>query len=417
MKDVLARLKKRQDEMVTLLDILVSCESPSADVRRLAQMVELLTQHGTRLLEVAPTRSGPADAPVLRWDLPAAGAEPGRSADPVMLLGHLDTVWPAGTIDRWPFSVSGDVQVGDVQVGDVQNGDVQNGDVRDGDRATGPGAFDMKAGLVQALFALAELTASDAPRPPVIFLVTSDEEIGSDAGRPVLEEAARGCSAVLVLEASLDGALKVARKGVANYTLRIAGRAAHAGLEPEKGVNALVAAARLVIALEDLSAPELGTTVTPTLASAGTTQNTVPATASVSMDVRASTIAEQERVDAGLRELAGQLSLPGGATVTVEGVINRPPLEEALATELMDLARRAAARCGLLAPESAKVGGASDGNFTAALGVRTLDGLGAVGGGAHAEGEWVLVTAMPERAALLAALIVELGVESEEADA
>lgn len=381
--DLLTRLRGRQDEMVALLAALVTCESPSGDVGRLADMADLLAHHGTRLLGVPPDRSGPPDAPVLRWDLPAVGGD----AAPVMLLGHLDTVWPAGTTARWPFSV-------------------------DGDRATGPGAFDMKAGLVQALVGLSELRAADVPRPPVVLLVTSDEETGSAEGRPVLEAAAQGVSAVLVLEASLDGALKVARKGVANYTLRVAGRAAHAGLEPEKGVNALVAAAHLVLAVETLAAPDRGTTVTPTLASAGTTQNTVPAAASVALDVRASTIAEQERVDAGLRELV----VDGGATVRVEGAINRPPMEESAADVLMQLARRAAERCGLPPLSDARVGGASDGNYTAALGVRTLDGMGAVGGGAHAEGEWVLVPSMPERAALLAALIVELGEQTEEVE-
>lgn len=379
--DLLTRLREQQDEMVELLDALVTCESPSADAERLAAMVDLLADRGTRLLGVAPKRTGPEQPLVLRWDLPAVRSTSG----PVMLLGHLDTVWPAGTVDRWPFTV-------------------------DGDRATGPGAFDMKAGLVQALFAVSELVETDLPRPPIVVLVTSDEEIGSAAGRPVLEEAARGASAVLVLEASLDGSLKVARKGVGSYRLEVTGRAAHAGLEPEKGVNALVAAAHLVLAVEALAAPDLGTTVTPTLARAGTTQNTVPASASVSLDVRASTVDEQQRVDRAVRAL----TVDGGAAVSVEGGVNRPPLEESSAAGLMDLARRAATRCGLSPLEAARVGGASDGNFTAALGIRTLDGLGAVGGGAHAEGEWVLVPAMPERAALIAALIVELAQENEE---
>lgn len=275
------RLRLRQDEMLALLGVLVSSESPSHRSDLLARTADLLVEHGTRLLGVQPTRSAPAPTPpvrsppvpsppgsslpgsralgvpqlgspppewpVLRWDLPAVRS----SAHPVVLLGHLDTVWPAGTTERWAFTV-------------------------EGDRATGPGAFDMKAGLVQALFAMAELATTDLPRPPIVVLITSDEEIGSAAGRPVLEAGARGASAVLVLEASLDGALKVARKGVGNYCLEVTGRAAHAGLEPEKGVNALVAAAHLVVAVEALGAPQLGTTVTPTLANAGTTQNTVP---------------------------------------------------------------------------------------------------------------------------------------------
>jgi glutamate carboxypeptidase len=237
-----------------------------------------------------------------------------------------------------------------------------------------------------------------------VVLVTADEEIGSPAGRDFVEAAAQGASAVLVLEASADGALKVARKGVGNYWLHVTGRAAHAGLEPEKGVNALVAGAQLVLALDGIADAAVGTTVTPTLAAAGTAQNTVPATASIAVDVRATTVAEQARVDQALRALRP----PNGATVKVEGGINRPPLEERAATDLFALAQQASRRCGLPPLRSTRVGGGSDGNFTAALGVPTLDGLGAVGAGAHAEGEYVVTSAMPQRAALLAALIVEL---------
>ncbi len=374
--DLLARLAAQQAAMVDALEALVSSESPSDDPARLAATTELVAAQGEALLGLAPGRPASTGAPALRWSLPGrASATP-----PVVLLAHLDTVWPAGTIERWPFSVADD-------------------------RATGPGTFDMKAGLVQALFALAELTRSDLPHPPVVLLVTADEEIGSPAGRALVEAAAQHASAVLVLEASAPGgALKVARKGVGSYWLHVTGQAAHAGLEPELGVNALVAAAGLVLALAALADPVSGTTVTPTLARAGSAQNTVPASAAVAVDVRAASVAEQTRVDDALRGL----TVDGGATVRVEGGINRPPLEESLATDLLAAARRAAGRCGLAPPEAARVGGGSDGNFTAALGVPTLDGLGAVGGGAHAEGEHVLASTMPERAALLAALIVEI---------
>ena len=370
-----ARLRARQQEMVEVLDALVSSESPSEDPARLLATADLIAEHGSRLLGFRPDRVGTDDFPALRWDIP-----PFRSGgNPVVILAHLDTVWPAGTLDRWPFTVVGD-------------------------RASGPGAFDMKAGLVQGLFALAALVDAELPRPPVVLLVTADEEIGSPHGRALIESAARSARAVLVLEASSDGRLKVARKGVGNYWLRITGRAAHAGLEPEKGENALIAAAHLVLALEAFADPAQGTTVTPTLASAGTAQNTVPAAASVAIDVRASTVAEQERVDNALRHLAA----PAGTTVDLAGGVNRPPMEEAATAKLMELADRAAERCGLPPLGSARVGGGSDGNFTAALGVRTLDGLGAVGAGAHAEGEYVVTTAMPDRAALIAALIVQL---------
>ena len=380
--DLLSRLSARQEPMVALLEALVSSESPSDDASRLAATTDLIADRGAELLGRGPERVASTGAPALRWSLPAVGSDVAQEeAGPVVLLAHLDTVWPAGTTARWPFSV-------------VEG------------RASGPGAFDMKAGLVQALFALAELAASGLPHPEVVLLVTADEEIGSPAGRALVEAAARGASAVLVLEAAAPGgALKVARKGVGNYWLHVSGRAAHAGLEPELGVNALVGAASLVLALAGVADADAGTTVTPTLARAGSAQNTVPASASVAVDVRAATAAEQTRVDDALRAL----TVEGGASVQVEGGINRPPLEEALAADLFVAAGQAAERCGLPPLEAARVGGGSDGNFTAALGVPTLDGLGAVGGGAHAEGEHVLVATMPERAALLAALVVELG--------
>jgi glutamate carboxypeptidase len=375
-RDLVARLGARLQEMLALLEALVSSESPSSDARLLAATADLLADRGAALLGSAPTRADAAGTPVLSWELPAVRS----SSPPVVVLAHLDTVWPAGTLQRWPFRV-------------------------EDDRATGPGVFDMKAGLVQALFALSALLSADVDRPPVQLLVTSDEEVGSPAGRAVIESRARGAAAALVVEASDEGRLKVARKGVSNYDLHVGGRAAHAGLEPEKGVNALVAAAGLVLELQRLAAPELGTTITPTTAVAGTTRNTVPATAVVTVDVRAASMAEQRRVDDALHGLRPT----GGATLTVAGGINRPPLEEQQSAALLAAAQAAAERCGLPPLRTARVGGGSDGNLTAAIGVPTLDGLGAVGAGAHAEGEYALVSSMPERAALLAVLIVEIG--------
>ncbi len=373
--DLLEGLQSRQQDMLEMLGKFVASESPSRDPARLAATANLIAEHGKRLLGVAPQRGGTDASPVLRWDLAGLDSQSG----PVLLLAHLDTVWPAATIDRWPFTVAED-------------------------HASGPGAFDMKAGLVQALFALAALTATGLQRPPVILLVTSDEEIGSPSGRGLIEEAARGAAAVLVLEASAEGRLKVARKGVGHYWLRVTGRAAHAGLEPENGINALTAAAQLVLAVEAIADPQLGTTITPTLAQAGSAQNTVPAEASIAIDVRAVTVDEQRRVDNALRAMQSST----GASVKVEGGTNRPPLEEAAARGLLERAQHSAKRCGLPPLGSTRVGGGSDGNFTAALGIPTLDGLGAVGGGAHAEGEYVLASAMPARAALLAGLITEL---------
>jgi glutamate carboxypeptidase len=294
----------------------------------------------------------------------------------VLLLGHVDTVWPFGTLARWPF------------------------EVRDG-KATGPGAFDMKAGLVQGVAALAELDDLDG----VALLATTDEEVGSPTSRQLVEDTARGCAAVLVLEPSAGGALKTARKGVSNYELVVHGRAAHAGLEPEKGANAAVELAHQLLAVLPLADAGVGTTVTPTLLSGGTTTNTVPAAARVALDVRALLPAEQQRVDAQLRALVAQVP---GCRLELLGGVNRPPLDPAAGAELFARAQRIAADLGMPVLQGVRVGGASDGNFTAGIGIPTLDGLGAVGDGAHAEGEHVLVDAMPERAALVRALVQEL---------
>jgi glutamate carboxypeptidase len=376
--ELAARLASEQSAMVAALRTLVCSESPSNHPELLESTAGLVADLGNRLLGTPAKRLGDGAAPALHWHLPGVHCE----APPVLVLAHLDTVWPAGTLARWPFTVTGD-------------------------RASGPGAFDMKAGLVQALFALSALDAADLPRPAVAVLVTADEEVGSPHGRALVEECAREAGAVLVVEPSSDGALKVARKGVANYSVHVTGRAAHAGLEPDKGVNALVGAAHLVVAVEHLADPAAGTTVTPTMATAGSSPNTVPSSARVAIDVRAATVAEQQRVDKALRDLR----VPGEADVRVEGGINRAPMEEAAAEALYLLAKHVADRCGLPPLRSARVGGGSDGNFTAALGIPTLDGLGAVGAGAHAEGEYIVVPAMPQRAALLAGLIVELGKE------
>lgn len=365
---LLTRLRAREDAMLAALEDLVMTETPSDDMARVGDGVGLVSAMVDQLLGERPETIESQGRQHLRLR--------GTGDRPVLLLCHLDTVWPAGTTQRWPFAV-------------------------DGGRATGPGIFDMKAGLVQGLFAVSAL----AGRPDVTLLVTTDEEIGSPTGRALVEEEARRSRAVLVLEPSADGALKTVRKGISLYRLHIEGRAAHAGLEPERGVNALTELSHQVLRLADLADPGLGTTVTPTTATAGSTVNTVPATAEVSIDVRASAVAEQHRVHAALGSL---VPVVDGSVLRVTGAINRPPLEARASADLMALATRCASDLGLPQPASAAVGGASDGNFTAALGVPTLDGLGAVGDHAHGEGEYVLTSAMPERAALVATLIDHL---------
>jgi glutamate carboxypeptidase len=358
------------DRMLADLEELVGCESPSRDLEAVARSADVVARIGTARLGTPPERIVLDGRTHLRWRL---GDGPAR----VLVLGHHDTVWPLGSLTTHPWShVDGVVR--------------------------GPGCFDMKAGLVLAFTALGEL----ADRDGVTVLVTGDEELGSPSSRALIEDEARGCVAALVLEASADGgALKTARKGVSLYEVAVTGRAAHAGLEPERGVNAGVELAHQVLAIAGLGDPARGTTVTPTLSAAGTASNTVPARATVAVDVRVPDEAEQDRVDAAMRALRPVLP---GAQVTVTGGPNRPPLAPDASAALFDRAAALARDLGLPPLEGAAVGGASDGNFTAGVGVPTLDGLGAVGGGAHADDEHVLVDALPGRAALLAALLADL---------
>ncbi|MDP9799733.1 glutamate carboxypeptidase [Catenuloplanes nepalensis] len=346
------------DDLATL----VAVESPSADDAALAISARVVAALGTRLLGSAPERHGHH----LVWR---------HGATRVLVAGHHDTVWPVGTLARWPFAI-------------------------DGDRATGPGCFDMKAGLVQLFHGLATLPALDG----VTVIVNADEEIGSTGSRGLIDEAVAGARAALICEPSATGgALKTARKGIGRWRVEVAGRAAHAGLEPHLGVNAAVELAHQTLAVAALGRGD--TTVTPTLAEAGTSDNTVPASAALTIDMRGFDPAEFTRVETALRGLRPVLP---GAAITVTGGVSRPPMPPSASTGLHRLAHDAAARLGQAAPPGVAVGGASDGNLTAARGVPTLDGLGAVGGNAHAEGEWVDLSAMPGRAALLAALVSEI---------
>ena len=262
----------------------------------------------------------------------------------------------------------------------------------------------MKAGVVQAIGAASLLDL--APDDGVGILLTTDEEIGSETSRSVIEESARDAEAVLVFEAAIDGQLKTARKGTSWYVIEIGGRAAHAGLDPERGINALVEAAALVAAAVTWADPQAGTTVTPTTARAGVTENTVPDRAVVGIDVRAWSADEQQRIDDLMR--GWRPSHPEATAAIIAGGINRPAMEQSAGEGLARLAERCAAQLGLPPLGSRAVGGASDGNFTAAMGIPTLDGLGAVGDGAHADHEWASAQAIPERTALVASLIQAL---------
>ncbi|WP_335936194.1 M20 family metallopeptidase [Streptomyces sp. PTD5-9] len=355
-------------DLLADIGTLVTTESPSADVSAVADCARVVAALGARLTATPPEWLDGPGRPVLRWRFGAG--------DRVLLLGHFDTVWPVGSLARHPFEVT------------------------DG-RLTGPGCFDMKAGVAQLFHALSVLDDLDG----VSVLLTGDEEIGAPASRALIEAEARRTRAVLVLEASERGALKTARKGMSGYELGIAGRAAHAGLEPHRGVNTTTELAHQILALSALADPAAGTTVTPTVAASGTTRNTVPDAARLLVDVRVSTAAEQDRVDRAVHALAPVLA---GAELTFSGGPDRPPLQPSASAELFERARAHYADLGLGPLRGVAVGGASDGNITAGAGTPTLDGLGAVGGGAHADDEHVLVAELPRRAALVASLVASL---------
>jgi glutamate carboxypeptidase len=371
---LVADAERALPDLLDDLQELIECESPSSDVEAVARSARVVRSVLLRRLgEDAETLERGGVAHVRR-----------RPAAPrVMLLGHHDTVWPLGTLADIPFAV------------------------RDG-VITGPGCFDMLVGVVQAVHALALLKKQLGPDAldHVELLVTGDEELGSPTSRDLIMADARGCEAVLVLEASADGgAPKIARKGASMYVIDVIGRAAHAGLEPAKGINAGLAVAHLAIAIDRLGDSELGTTVTPTAMTAGTTTNTIPAAARLHVDARAWTADEQDRVDRDIRALVAQIP---GAELVVNGGPDRPPLEETSSRRLMQRWLAAGAALGAEPIPGVAVGGASDGNFTAGLGVPTLDGLGAVGGGAHARSEHALVGPIPVLTAQLALLVADL---------
>ncbi|SDS35236.1 M20 family metallopeptidase [Microlunatus soli] len=371
MTELLARAEGRFDELIKDIEALVRLESPSDDLEAVGRSADLVAEIGERYLGSAPERVEVDGRPHLVWRL---GDGPRR----VIVLAHHDTVWPIGSWgpDPWSFT---------------------DGVIR------GPGCFDMITGIVQALLGMRLLIEDGVSLDGVTLLVTADEEVGSKTSRSLIESEAAGCRAAFVLEASgPGGALKIERKGTSDYQININGRAAHAGLEPEKGINAGVELAHQLLAINELGDSDLGTTVTPTVLSAGTTTNTVPAKAMIKVDCRVRSAAEQQRVDHDMHAL--QAVLPG-AELIIEGGPNRPPLPASAATALFDRAQQLATDAGLDPLQSMAVGGASDGNFTAGIGVPTLDGLGAVGGGAHADDEHVEADKIPARTALLALLI------------
>jgi glutamate carboxypeptidase len=301
---------------------------------------------------------------------------------PILLLGHTDTVHPRGSLGSRPLKI-------------------------ENDRVFAPGIFDMKSGIGLAIEILSAFEAlALKPRRPLIILLSCDEEIGSLTGRALVEQAAREAAYCLVLEPSAPGgAVKTGRKGTANYMLKAHGIPAHAGLEPERGASAILEIARQIPRIHALNRPEIGTTVNVCTISGGTTTNVIPEEAKCSIDVRFSTIEEGLRIE---REIKNLQPSDIRVDLKVTGEINRPPLERNnQVVELFEKARQIAARFDYKLTET-QVGGASDGNFVAALGVLVLDGLGVQGDGAHTHHEYILASDVPKRAALVASLILDL---------
>ncbi len=374
---LLAACRSELPAMLTCLRRAVEIESPTsskAGVDRLAEFFarQLRALHAE--VQVLSHRTSGSCVCAECW-------KEQRGRRPVLLLGHLDTVWPEGTLARMPFRV------------------------RRG-RAYGPGILDMKSGIVCGLWALRVLRRLGiTPRSPVRFFLNSDEETASVAFRQQLLVEARGARAVLVLEpAGPGGALKVARKGVGSFRIAVQGRSAHAGVDPEKGVNAIHELARQLLRIDKLAAPRRGLTLNVGTIEGGSRANVIPEAAAAVVDVRIPRQGDAALIERRFRALK---PLHPEARLKITGGINRPPMERKVAMGLFRRARELGRELGLEL-EGISTGGGSDGNFSAALGIPTLDGLGCVGNGGHARHEHILVAELPRRVALLAALLASL---------
>ena len=349
------------------LQELVELQSPSEDLAACARVVDLAVVIAARNLQEPARVTQAGGRPVFWW---------GSDKPEVVLLCHLDTVWPIDSyLPLWRV---------------------------EGDQIFGPGIFDMKAGFLQAMYAIKEIPNASQK---IALVGTTDEEIGSHASRQLIEDLARSAKATLVFESSIDDTVKIGRKGTSMYRITVHGRAAHAGLEPEKGINATTEISKIVLAMAALENSEHGTTVVPTVMQSGSTTNTVPATASLDIDARSFLAAELVRIDEAIKSL--KPSHPE-ARIEIVGGINRPPLEHAATAELYATIEKVASNLGMPPVGHVSVGGASDGNIAAAVGGRVLDGLGASGYGAHAAHEHIFASRIETRIALIAGFIKEL---------
>jgi len=379
MRPLLDWLRPRERAMTKLLGQFVRAESPSFDKAAVDRFGRIVAAEWKKRGATVTSLRNRQRGDHVRVELRSRAR---RGTSQILVLGHLDTVYDTGTITRIPFRVSRG-------------------------RAWGPGTFDMKAGLVIALYAVDALASLGClPERRIVFLWTSDEEIGSGSSRTAIEHEAKRSDAVLVLEpaAGLDGRVKTGRKGVGEIEMIAAGRAAHAGLNPEDGVNAIEEIALQISRISRWNQPRRGISVNAGVVKGGTRTNVIADHARALVDVRAARVQDMRALERKFRALRPILP---GAQLEIHGGFNRPPMEPNMSAALYAKARALAKEMGVTLGE-AFVGGGSDGNFTAAIGVPTLDGLGAVGENAHSPRENIVIRSLPERAALLAGLIKTL---------
>jgi glutamate carboxypeptidase len=369
---------QQQREMLQTLKDLVETESPSDNKIAVDRLGGYLAQEFERLGGLVTVHRAEDFGNHLQVDFPGSAGQ-----KPVMLLGHFDTVWSLGTLANMPFRIADD-------------------------RVYGPGVLDMKAGIVMLLYALRALRELEVKdHRPVTVLLDTDEEVGSESSRPVIENIAKRCEAVLVLEPAQgpQGFLKTSRKGVGSYNICVHGQASHAGVDFEKGHSAIVELSRQILEVAKFTDLGRGITVNPGVIWGGTRSNVVAAEASVDVDIRIARAAEAGELE---QKFSALRSFDPHCRVEITGGLNRPPMERTPGTvRLMETAQGLAQALGMVLGESA-TGGGSDGNFTSALGIPTLDGLGAVGEGAHAAHESIFWEHLPRRTALLAGLIATI---------
>jgi len=376
---ILRYASNKQNEIVALIQEFVECESPTGDPASVNRFIDLFIENARDIVRPR-TYAGGQFGKHLRCEFQLPGS---RKQGQILALGHSDTVWPLGTLLSMPFR-------------------------RGRGRVWGPGVFDMKGGLAFFLYAMRALRDLDLPvTKKVVLQINSDEEVGSPSSRPLTEEAARKSAAVLVLEpgTGLEGKLKTSRKGVGDYKITVRGLASHAGVDFRAGANAIVEMSRQIERIASFTRLHRGITVSPGVIRGGTRSNVVAAECSAGIDVRIPRQADQRFLE---RQFASLKPFDKRCSLEVTGGINRPPMERNTnVRRLFRTARSLAAELGVNLEESAS-GGGSDGNFTAALGVPTLDGLGAVGEGAHAANESISIERIPDRVALLAKLVARL---------